>query len=295
MIINPQRGTKLGVVVEEFDAAAATDDDIALVKKTIYREKIVLLKNQHLTPQQFVTLGRRFGEVVPYYEPMYHHPEFPEIFVSSNVPENGKVVGVPRTGKFWHADYAFMPRPFAITLISPQVVPERNRGTYFVNMVEAYQRLSPQLAEAVQGTRAWHSLQRYFKIRPSDVYRPISEIIAEIDRDIPQVSQPTTFVHPVTRETVLYVTEGFTVAIEGPDGTRLGNGLLDDLLTAAGQRDDTFSHELIHLQTFEKGDLLLWDNRSLVHRALHTTKPEPTVSHRVTVYDEYPLYVEDAR
>ncbi len=44
---------------------------------------------------------------------MYQHPEVPEIFVSSNVPENGRQIGVPKTGRFWHADYQFMPDPSA--------------------------------------------------------------------------------------------------------------------------------------------------------------------------------------
>jgi taurine dioxygenase len=50
--------------------------------------------------------------------------------------------------------------------------------------------------------------------------------------------------------------------------------------------DTSFEHDNIHLQTFEKGDLLVWDNRSLVHRALHTSNSEPAVSYRVTVYDD---------
>ncbi|KPC75455.1 hypothetical protein ADL35_25060, partial [Streptomyces sp. NRRL WC-3753] len=51
--------------------------------------------------------------------------------------------------------------------------------------------------------------------------------------------------------------------------------------------DRDFGHENIHLQTFERGDLLVWDNRSLIHCARHTTTPEPTVSFRVTVHDEF--------
>jgi hypothetical protein len=42
-----------------------------------------------------------------YYEPVYHHPDTDLIFVSSNLPKDGKQIGVPKTGKFWHADYQF--------------------------------------------------------------------------------------------------------------------------------------------------------------------------------------------
>lgn len=284
--ISPQLDSKIGVVVEGFDLATATDDDVAELKKTVYEMKIVVLRDQDLDPHSFVELGRRLGRPEAYYEPVYHHPEVREVFVSSNIGQGETKVGVPKTGRFWHSDYQFMPQPFDITLIYPQVVPRRNRGTYFINLCQAYELLSDDLKNAVRNTRAWHSVRRYFKIRPSDVYRPISEIMDEIERSAPPVCFPTVFSHPVTGETVLYVSEGFTVGLEDDNGQSRPD-LLRHVLDATGQLDMTFRHPNIHLQTFEKGDLLLWDNRSLIHRALHTPTPEPAVSYRVTVYDEH--------
>jgi len=229
--------------------------------------------------------GRRLGTPQTYYEPIYQHPEVPEVFVSSNVEQEGKQIGVPKTGKFWHSDYQFMPRPFDLTLIYPQVVPAKNRGTYYIDMAAAYAKLSEELKVAVKDTVAQASVRRYFKIRPTDVYRPISEIIDEIDLRTPPVSRPTAYQHPHTGETVLYISEGFTTSIRDGDD-REQRELLADLLAATGQLDTTFEHDNIHLQTFEKGDLLVWDNISLIHRARHTTTPEPAVSYRVTLYDD---------
>ncbi|MFJ6728020.1 MULTISPECIES: TauD/TfdA dioxygenase family protein [unclassified Streptomyces] len=290
MRITDQPGAAFGVTVEDFDHTTASDTDIDALKSAVYTKKIAVLKGQDLTPEQFLALGTRLGRPETYYEPMYKHPDVPEIFVSSNVPEGGRQIGVPKTGKFWHADYQFMPDPFGITLIHPQVVPEKNRGTYFIDMGRAYERLSEDLKKEIAGTRCRHSVRKYFKIRPHDVYRPISEIIEEVETKTPPVLQPTTFTHPMTGETVLYLSEGFTVGIEDEHGEPLDEELLKRLFEATGQLDDTFEHEGIHLQSFEKGDLLVWDNRSLIHRARHTTTPEPTVSHRVTVHDERRLY-----
>jgi taurine dioxygenase len=288
--ITDQFGTFLGASVEGFDHATASDADVETLKQTVYTKKIAVLKGQDLTPEQFLALGERLGRPETYYEPMYQHPEVPEIFVSSNVPENGKQIGVPKTGKFWHADYQFMPDPFGITLIHPQAVPEKNRGTYFIDMGRAYAKLPDELKKEIDGTFCRHSVRKYFKIRPHDVYRPISEIIAEVETKTPAVRQPTTFTHPLTGETVLYISEGFTVGIEDADGNPLDDELLKRLFDVTGQLDDTFEHDNIHLQSFEKGDLLVWDNRSLIHRARHTTTPEPTVSYRVTVHDERKLH-----
>lgn len=290
MITIPQKDSRIGVHVDEFDAMTAPAEDLTALKQLVYTDRIVILRNQGLSPAEFVEFGRRLGEVETYYQPMYHHPEHKEIFVSSNVKEDGAQVGVPQTGKFWHHDYSFMPRPFGLTLIYPQVVPERNRGTYFIDMARAYENLPDALKAEIRDSRGLNSVRRYFKIRPTDVYRPISEVLAEIESVTPAAAHPTVFTHPVTGEQVLYISEAVTYRLEDAAGEELRQGLLDELFEACGQADTTFRHENIHLQTFEKGDMLLWDNRSLVHRALHTVNPEPTVSFRVTVHDEHDFY-----
>ncbi|MFF2185109.1 TauD/TfdA dioxygenase family protein [Streptomyces sp. NPDC058155] len=287
MEITPQAGGKFGVTVEGFDALTSPDADVEAVKQVVYAQKIAVLKDQKLTPQDFVALGRRFGEPEVYYQPMYHHPEAKEIFVSSNVPEDGERVGVPQTGKFWHSDYSFMPRPFSLTFIYPQVVPKKNRGTYFIDMGRAYRKLPERLKAAVAGTRARHSASRYFKIRPTDVFRPIGEVLAEIQKESPDVFHPTVVAHPVTGEEILYISEALAHELLDKTGAPLDDTVLPELFEVTGQRDLTFTHENVHLQTFEEGDLLIWDNRSLIHRALHTDKPEPAVSFRVTVMDSY--------
>lgn len=289
MLITKQPDAKMGVIVDGFDAAAATDAQISDLKRAIYTEKIAILKEQRLSTDAFVELGRRMGEPAAYYEPMYHHPDTDLIFVSSNVPKDGQQIGVPRTGKFWHADYQFMAKPFALTLILPQAVPSGNRGTYFIDLGRAFQALPQDLKDAVAKAKAVQTPRRYFKIRPEDVYRPIGELLAEIEAKTPAVCHNAVTRHPHTGESVLYISEGFTVGLTDEQGKNLDDGLLRQLLAATGQYDETFEHPGIHLQRFDVGDLLIWDNRSLVHRALHSTKPEPAVSFRVTVYDECPF------
>lgn len=290
MEITRRNGAGLGVEIHGLDPATATGADIEMIRKTVYTEKIAVLKNQWLTPREFVDLGRMFGEVEAYYEPMYHHPEDRNIFVSGNLEEPSGKIGVPKTGQFWHTDYQFMSRPFSLTLIYPQILPSRNRGTYFIDMGRAYERTSDELKAAIAGTRSRHSVREYFKIRPSDVYRPVGDILRDIERVTPAVSHPTTFQHPVTGETILYTSEGFTYAIEDATGSSLDGDLLHRVLDETGQLDRTFKHENIHLQVYENNDLVVWDNRSLIHRALHTTTPEPAVSYRVTVHDDHPFY-----
>jgi len=280
---------KYGVNIYEFDAKKSSMEQINKIKELIYNNNIVVLKNQNLTPKEYVNLGKMFGKVETYYESMYHHPEEKEIFVSSNINKNGKNTGVPKTGNFWHADYAFMENPFSFTLIYPRIVPKKKRGTYFIDMAEAYRNLPPELKDNVRNLTSCHSVRRYFKIRPSDVYRPICDLLEEVENKTPPAFHPATFTHPVTGETILYISEATTYELRNAQDHPVNRDLLQRLLEATGQLDTTYQNPLIHMQTFSETDLIIWDNRRMIHRSLHTNTPEPAESHRITVYDEYPF------
>ena len=281
---------RMGVTVEEFNSKTSLDQDIKDLIDLIYQHKIVVIKNQYLSPNDYHDLGRRIGEIEKYYQPMYFHPEIEDIFVSSNVTESNEHVGVPKTGKFWHVDYAFMSRPLSFSMVYPQALPRKNRGTYFIDMVKAFKNLPDKFKDIATNSNCQHSVRRYFKIRPQDVYRPVSEILDEIESVTPPSEHPTAFVHPVTGETILYITEGFTFQINDYDGNPLDQNILRDLLTYSGQMDQDFKHPLIEHHGFDLGDLRIWDNRALAHCANHAKTSEPTISFRLTMHDKYPLY-----
>ncbi|ALL67688.1 Alpha-ketoglutarate-dependent taurine dioxygenase [Paraburkholderia caribensis MBA4] len=266
-----------------------TDSEIHELKQTVYKTGIVVLKDQVASAAEFVLFGRRVGEVQPYYEEMYRHPEHSEIFVSSNVQTDGKIVGVPRTGKFWHSDYAFMQTPFSFTITYPQVVSSQNRGTYFIDMADAYEHLPPQLKMRVAGAKATHSVRRYFKIRPSDIYRAIGDVLADVDRRTPPVDHPAVIRHPVTGKSILYASRGFTEALTLANDDDDPSAVLHALMVETGQADDTFTHPNIKLLNITEGDIIVWDNRRFVHHARHSEKIEPTKTFRLTAYDGLPF------
>lgn len=277
-----------------FRPDTATADDIAHIRGRIYTDKIVVLRDQRLTPREFAALGALFGRPVAYYEPMYHHPDEPLVFVSSSRSRPDGRIGVPKTGAFWHADYQFMPQPFAITAFYPQLLPTTGRGTYFIDMARAYARLGDRLRAAVDHTRCRHSARRYVKIRPDDVYRPLGAVLDEVERRTPPQTFPTVLTHPVTGARQLYLSEAFTYEMIDDRGNDCGE-LLAEVLAETGQLDAGDTHPNIFLQTYEPGDIVLWDNRTLIHRALHNPNDEPSESFRVTVLDEYPLGREVSR
>lgn len=249
MKITARAGEALGVTVEGLDAGQASPIDLVELKNAVYTNKIAVLKDQELTRDRVLALGKRLGSRAEFHEPVYRSP-----------------------GCFWHSDYQLTPAPFDFALVYPKMVP-----TYFINMATAYRNLSADLKLAVVGATATHSVLRHIKLLPDDVRRPISELVEVVSEKAPPLTTPVTTPHPRTGETVLQVSEGFTTSVRDAGGAERPD-LLSALLEVTGQLDRTYQHDNVHLQTFETGDLLVWDNRSLIHHASYTAAPEPAVS-----------------
>jgi alpha-ketoglutarate-dependent taurine dioxygenase len=275
------KGEGLGAQITGIDPKNLDEISQDEIRGLVYENKLVVLKDVHPTPEEFLRLGKIIGEVVPYYEPIYHHQDHPEIFVSSTEQGNG----VPKTGAFWHIDYQFMPKPFAFSMVVPLAVPGADRGTYFIDLNKVWEALPADLQGRVRGTRCVHSPRRYIKIRPSDVYRPIGEILAEIEKVTPPQKWPTVIQHPSTGQEILYLCEAFAVSIEDQQGNILDPALLQELLAASGQLDPDYISPFVHAQHYEVGDIVLWDNRTLAHRAKHGTASGTLTTHRLTMLD----------
>lgn len=85
--------------IESIDVRDLRDDEMQTIRQLVYQHKLVTIKGQHLSRAEYVAFARRLGCPQIYFQARYRHPEFPEIFVSSNVPENGQKVGVAGTGR----------------------------------------------------------------------------------------------------------------------------------------------------------------------------------------------------
>ncbi|MCV7174607.1 (3R)-3-[(carboxymethyl)amino]fatty acid oxygenase/decarboxylase [Mycolicibacterium sphagni] len=275
------KGEGLGAQITGIDPENLDDIATDEIRDAVYRNKLVVLKDVHPSPEAFIRLGQILGDIVPYYESMYHHAEYPEIFVSST--EQGR--GVPKTGAFWHIDYMFMPEPFAFSMVLPLTVPGPDRGTYFIDLNKVWESLPADIQAPARGTFSTHDPRRHIKIRPTDVYRPIGELWDEISKTTPPIKWPTVIRHPATGEEILYICASGTTKIEDKDGNVFDPAILNGLMTATGQLDPDFVSPFIHTQHYEVGDIMLWDNRVLMHRAKHGTSSGTLTSYRLTMLD----------
>ena len=231
----------------------------------------------------YIDAVRRFGEPQIYFQGNYHHPDHPEIFVSSNIPRDGEKFGVAGTGRYWHTDCSFFDEPLPLTFIRPKVIPKTYRATYYIDMARIWRELPDHLKEIVDGTHCWHEAKWRYKVQHCDIDKSISEILDEFSKEAPGAHHPTVIDHPVTRERILYISEGFTSAIEELN-------FHDSIDTLKVINEFVFREDHVHTHTWEEGDIIVWDNRLLVHKASANLTGEPSVSYRIGCYDGHPFY-----
>jgi taurine dioxygenase len=284
--IVPPANSTIGAEILGIDLNELQPDspEVLEIWDSIYRYRLVVFRDQKLSEQQYVDFARKIGRPQVYFQTNYHHPEHPEIFVSSNVLENGKKVGVSGTGHYWHTDCSFEPKPLSLTSVFPQLFPEDSRGTMYTDMVQIYNKLPSHLRSYVDGAIATHAGQLRYKVQATDIDRSLKDLLERINREVPPVKHPAVIVHPVTGEKSLYLNSGFTVALDGLTYEQ-NQKCLAELFEFIEQP------EHVHNHLWRKGDLIVWDNRTLNHMSSPVKPGQQNKMYRIGIYDNQPFYV----
>jgi taurine dioxygenase len=262
-------------------------------------------------PELLLRLSRLFGPEVENYRetgmaPNMVHPEVPEIFVVSNIPpvlrappalpeppltaEGRLPVQYPHR-RGWHTDQSYRRPPPDISLfLAVQPVPRGQGQTLFADGTAAYAALPPDLkarVDTLEGLHVGNSAKRNRDaVLAGEPPKPLGP------HEQPQ-RQPVARVHPVTGKRALYLceygqmdwVEGPFVGMQpGPHGD--GAALLTQLMSHLTQPRFVYAHE------WAEGDLVVWDNRCLVHAATwFDADKESRVMWRTTVSgNPGPLY-----
>ncbi|MBF2047254.1 MAG: TauD/TfdA family dioxygenase [Elainella sp. C42_A2020_010] len=275
---------QMGTEILDINTASPSDAEIDRIKQLVYQHKLIVFRNQTITTEQYVEFARKLGTPQIYFQDNYHHPDHPEIFVSSNVLEEGKKIGVAGTGRYWHTDCAFQAEPLSWTMLYPQILPNSVRETYYIDMHQVYRQLPPELRKYVEGQFAVQEAKWRYKVQAWDIDRAIIDILNDFEKKAPPVTHPAVITHPANFKPALYINEGFTTRIVGLSDEE--NKQVLAALLAFIQRD-----EHIYTHTWKEGDILLWDNRMLLHKASSVPKGEFSKSYRIGIYDGLPFYV----
>jgi len=269
----------LGAALPEVDLSAGIDQAaFDAVYHALLRYQVLLFGPLDLPPGRQVEFARRFGEVQVHVMNQYHADAHPELYRLSNLDERGEPNGKhPDKGTLaWHTDGSWQRRTGQVTIIYGEVVPEQGGETHFCDMYGAYERLSPVWKERIAGLRAVHNLDFSRTRRHGD--QPMT---AEQRAAVPPVDQPIVRTHPDTGRKCLYLGD-HAEYIQGMDYDA-GRALIDELNTLAVHPDLTYEHRWV------PGQLIVWDNRCVMHRATeYNPATQRRVVRRCTVVGEVP-------
>ena len=273
----------VGAEVVGLDLASPVDDaSLAGLRAALDEHGLIYLRNQAITPAQYVALGRRLGTLERHVFDQFLLKEHPEIVVLSNIVENGKPVGVADAGQYWHTDGAFTRQPHIYSVLHSQEIPTDEHGqalgnTMFVSTVHAFATLPEVLQQRLRPLRGLHSLiAQYEKKKSSGIGRHVP-LTPEQKQRTPDLYHPIVWLHPRSGRECLYVNEGTTFGIEGmPEAEAMP--LIRELCAHISRPETVYHH------SWRVGDVLIWDNYSTQHKVSFNFGPERRRRmHRMTV------------
>ncbi|HEX6267263.1 MAG TPA: TauD/TfdA family dioxygenase [Burkholderiales bacterium] len=267
----PALGAEVGGVdLRAVDAAA-----LAQIRDAWSEHLVLRFRGQVLSDPQLLAFSRLFGELDPPGPNPYGAPflaEFPEINVISNVMVDGKPIGNLGDGEaIWHCDMTYVDTPPRAALLHALEVPPRGGDTFWSNMYLAYETLPADLKAAIAGRKAVHDST----YNSAGLMRKGMQPVAD-PREAPGARHPLVIVHPDTGRPALFLGRRRNSYILGLDLAQ-SEALLDRLWAHATRP------QLVFRQVWEKGDLVLWDNRCTLHRRDSFDAASRRVMHRTQI------------
>ena len=234
-----------------------SDERFATLRRKLAERSILLVRDQDLSPASHIAFSQRFGELEEHVLQDFCLNDHPEVFVVSNIKENGKHIGAYGGSKEYHSDLAYIEKPSLGSIFYCLECTQEGGETSFVSMFEVYDALPQDRREWLTQQKAVFDYPWNHKIR--NAHRPpLSETqIAET----PPVSHPCVRSHPEPRRRAAFFSPIWIRNFEGMTEEE-SQPILLELCDFAMQPKFTYVHK------WRPGDVLIWDNRSSMHKAM---------------------------
>jgi taurine dioxygenase len=225
----------------------------------LWRERLVVVfHGQTLSDPQLIAFSKNFGDLDPPGPNPYGEPfnkQHPELNVISNVVENGKPIGNLCDGEaVWHADMAYVDVPPKAAMLHSLEIPPSGGNTHFANMFAAYDTLPAELKQAAAGRIAVHDASTNSAGMLRKGYRQVTDV-----REVVGAHHPLVRTEPATGRKALFLGRRPNSYVLGLD-VPASEALLDALWAHATQPQFAMCHQ------WQVGDLLMWNNLSVLHR-----------------------------
>jgi taurine dioxygenase len=268
MTITPQLrplGAALGTEALGIDLSALGDATFAWIEQAFAEHPVLVFRDQHLGPAELAAFGRRFGAPQKHSLVDYRHPDHPEVSWLRNVDEAGNIdwYGVKRATD-WHTDSTYEEELPLLAMLHALEVPATKGGTMFADMCAAYDALPQATKERLAGLVGLHG--RTDGPAGTRLYTA-EEGKRMTDKTYLEQRRPAVVNHPVTGRPILFVNPMHVHGFAGMDQEEAWR-LIEDLAAHATQ--DRF----VYYHPWQVGDLLIWDERSTMHRGAGDYHPE---------------------
>jgi taurine dioxygenase len=270
-------GAALGAEVRCGDLRTLDDDAFARVLDAWHAHSVLLFRGQALSDHDLIAFSRRFGEldIAPVQENGRRFVEgLPEIYIVSNVKVNGEAIGSLGDGEAaWHTDMSYLDVPPKASMLYALEVPPAGAGgnTSFCSMYAVYDALPAALKARIAGLKIKHD-----GTYNSGGYVRLGVTPTGDPRTSPGMMHPLVCTHPNAGRRMLYLGRRRNSYIGGLDLAE-SEALLDELWSYVARGEFAWEH------AWRVGDLVLWDNRSTMHRRDSFDPATRRVMHRTQV------------
>lgn len=271
-------GGALGAEVGGVDLCAVDERAFTAIHQAWLDHQVVLFRGQHLGDEDLIAFSRRFGDldVAPIQETGRRFVEgHPEIYVVSNVVENGVPIGSLGAGEAaWHTDMSYLVDPPKASVLYAVEVPATGGDTGFCTMYGAWEALPEALQQHIIGLRVKHD-----GTYNSGGYLRAGVTPTDDPRAAEGTLHPLVCTHPETGRRCLYLGRRRNAYIEGL-GLAESDALLDTIWAHAT------ADALTWYNRWRAGDVVLWDNRCTMHRREAFDPALRRVMHRTQIKSE---------
>jgi taurine dioxygenase len=270
--LTPAVGAEIGNV----GLARLSEMEFAAIEQAWHRYSVLLVRGQKLSDDDLLAFSRRFGELDP--PPNQERgrqspPGYPDVYVVSNVvDEKGQPIGALGAGEaVWHTDMSYLDLPPDASMLYALEIPPSGGNTYFCGMQAVWKALPTPLKAKIGSRRIKHD-----GTFNSGGYVRQGVTPTDDPHKAPGAWHPAVCVHPVTGEPALYLGRRRNSYVEGLSQAQ-SEALLDELWEFAASPQFVYAHQ------WRVGDLVLWDNRSTMHRRDPFDNAARRVMHRTQI------------
>ncbi len=274
----------LGAEVHNIDLSVTLSDETVAAVRAAWLEHLVLVfRGQHLPDAALVAFSKRFGELdtVPGWEP-FSPDGFPEVLTISNVTQGDTAIGVLGDGEAaWHTDMSYLDHPPPASLLHSLEVPADGGDTCFMSMYAALDEMPADLRQVITGKTLDHDARH----DSSGKQRSTHEIVGDVGQ-APGARHPIIRLHPETGRPALYLGRRLNAFVVGDDVAD-SETLLDRLWAHCDQETFVYRHR------WQPGDLVMWDNRCVMHRRDPFDPAARRIMHRTQIKGDAPVVAAD--